>query len=229
MHVRRSTLRAAVAAAALAGASSTLQAQAANYPAFETPRIETRAFNFAIADGDDTGTQLLFQWREGMSPRMQLGLDAGFGDPDGPDSESYFFFGGALGYQLMTSRADMPLDVMLAGGLGLAHFTVADEGLNLIRVPVGVSIGHRFPLERQMAITPFAHPRLILEHCSEDCIDGDDSGFGLGFDVGVNFDLTSAAALRLSLSFANGELFEDQDAIGFGFVWHPGRARSSRR
>jgi hypothetical protein len=225
MHVRRSVLRAALGAAAFAAVSSTVQAQAANYPAFEMPRVENRAFNFAIADGGDVGTQLIFQWREGMSPRVQLGLDAGFGDPEAAGSDSYFFLGGAFGYQITRSNGEMPLDIMLASGLNVARFSFGDEDLNLIRVPVGVSLGHRFPLERAMAITPFAHPRLILEHCSEDCIDGDDTGFGLGFDLGVNFDLSAAAALRLSLSFANGELFDDEDALGFGFVWHPSGSR----
>jgi hypothetical protein len=224
MHVRRSTLRAAVAAGALLGAATSVQAQAANYPAFETPRVETRAFNFAVADGDDMGTQLLVQWREGMSPRMHLGMDAGFGDPDGGDS--YFFLGGNLGYQLATSNANMPLDVMFVAGVNAAF----SDPIDIYRIPVGVSVGHRFPLEGQMAITPFAHPRLIIDHCSEDCFGADDAtDFGLGFDLGVNFDLNPQAALRLSLSFANGELFEDQDSMGFGFVWHPGRARSSRR
>ena len=223
MHVRRSLL--AASAAAFVAVASTAGAQAANYPAFEMPRVESRAFNFAIADGDEAGTQLLFQWREGMSPRLQLGLDAGFGDPDAQGADSYLFLGGNLGYQIVTSNANMPLDMMFVAGINAAF----SDPVDIYRIPVGVSVGHRFALERSMAITPYAHPRLIIDHCSEDCFpNGDATDFGLGFDLGVNFDLNAQSALRLSLSFANGEVFEDQDAIGFGFVWHPAGARSRR-
>ena len=222
MHVRGSLLRAALGAATVALAASTLEAQAANYPTFETPRVEQRAFTFAVADGEDWGTQLLFQWREGMSPRMQLGLDAGFGDPEADGADSYTFVGGNMGYQLVTSNANMPLDVMLTAGVNAAF----SEPMNVFRVPVGVSVGHRFALERSMAITPYAHPRLIIDKCSEACFGVDDeTDFGMGFDLGVNFDLNAQSALRFSFTLANGELFEDQDAFGFGYVWSPSRRR----
>lgn len=220
MHVRRSALRAAFAAAAFAAASTTAQAQAANYPAFELPRIENRAFNFAVADGEDWGTQLLFQWREGVSPRMQLGLDAGFGDPDGFDS--YMFIGGNLGYQLMASNANMPFDMMLTAGINGAF----SDPLDVIRIPVGVSVGHRFDLEGPMAITPFAHPRLIIDHCSEDCFGPDDAtDFGLGFDIGADFAFNPQASVRFAISLSNGELFDEQDSFGLGFVWRPSGSR----
>lgn len=215
MYVRR--VVAALAAALLGSASAAdLQAQAANYPTFEMPRTEQRAFNFAVADGDAMGTSLLVQWREGMSPRMQLGLDAGFGDPDAVGADSYFFLGGSLGYQLARSNAQMPVDIMLSTGINAGFM----ENNNFFRVPVGVSVGHRFPLERAMAITPFVHPRLLLDHC-DDCFAGESTEIGLGFDLGFNFDFTQQMAVRFSASMANGELFEDQDAFGFGFVWRP--------
>lgn len=220
MHVRRSALLAAFGAAAFAAASTTVQAQAANYPAFEMPRIESRAFNFAVADGDDMGTQLLVQWREGTSPRMQLGLDAGFGDPDGGDS--YFFLGGNLGYQMTRSNPNMPLDVMLTAGINGAF----SDPVDIIRIPFGVSVGHRFDLEGPMAITPFAHPRLIIDHCSEACFGTDDkTDFGLGFDIGADFAFNPQAAVRFALSLSNGEVFEDQDSFGLGFVWRPAGVR----
>lgn len=220
MHVRRPVLRAALGAAAFAAVSSTVQAQAANYPAFEVPRIESRALNFAVADGDDWGTQLLFQWREGVSPRMQLGLDAGFGDPEGFDS--YMFLGGNLGYQLTRSNASMPLDVMLTAGINGAF----SDPIDVIRVPVGVSVGHRFDLDGAMSITPFAHPRLIIDHCSEDCFGVDDAtDFGLGFDIGADFAFNPQAAIRFAISLSNGELFDDQDSFGLGFVWRPASSR----
>lgn len=220
MHVRRSALLAAFGAAAFAAASTTVQAQAANYPAFEMPRVESRTFNFAVADGDDWGTQLLFQWREGTSPRMQLGLDAGFGDPDGGDS--YFFLGGNLGYQITRSNPNMPLDVMLTAGINGAF----SDPMDVIRIPFGVSVGHRFDLEGPMAITPFAHPRLIIDHCSEACFaGGDKTDFGLGFDIGADFAFNPQASVRFAISLSNGELFEDQDSFGLGFVWRPAGSR----
>src|SRR5215813_5162667 len=57
--------------------------QAWAYPAFQPPRVLTREFNFGVADAQSAGTSLVFQWREGLTPRTQLSLDVGFADPDG--------------------------------------------------------------------------------------------------------------------------------------------------
>ena len=51
-------------------------AQAWAYPAFQPPRVLNREFNFGVADAGHAGTTLIFQWREGLTPRTQLSFDA---------------------------------------------------------------------------------------------------------------------------------------------------------
>ena len=52
-------------------------AQGWNYPSFNHPQIMSREFNFALADGGDYGTALVFQWREGFGIRTELKFDVG--------------------------------------------------------------------------------------------------------------------------------------------------------
>ena len=197
-------------------AVSTLEAQAYNYPAFQTPRTTSREFNFGIADGDGWGTSLVFQWREPVGTRTQLALDGGFGDPESDALDAMFFFGGTLGYQLVRADADMPLDMLLTAGLNGAF-----GELEIFRVPIGVSLGHRFPLEGQLAITPFVHPRLMMEFCG-DC--GDDNEIGLGFDIGADFEFTPRMSMRLGVVLGGTDYFEDQSSFGVSLAWRPARA-----
>lgn len=194
-------------------AASGVEAQAYNYPAFQPPRTTMREFNVGVSSGDDWGTSLVFQWREPVGVRTQLSFDAGVGDPDGGDA--IFFVGGALGYQLMRAGADMPLDMLLTAGLNGMF-----GDIEIFRVPVGVSIGHRFPLEGQLAITPFVHPRLMMEFCG-DC--GDDNEVGLGFDIGADFEFTPRMSMRLGVVLGGTDYFEDQSAFGISLAWRPSR------
>src|SRR5687767_69806 len=137
-------------------------AQAWAYPAFQPPRVINREFNFGIADAGNAGTSLVFQWREGLNARTQLSFDAGFADPDGQDNGK-LLLGGGFAVMLTEATAEMPLDFLVTGGLNFA----VGEGADLVRVPVGVSIGHRFPLDEGFAITPYIHPRLSLDICTD--------------------------------------------------------------
>ena len=225
MHGRTSLVRAAFAAAALVLAAAPAGAQAFNYPSFQTPRVASREFNFGFADAD-FGTSLLFQWREGSGSRNQLSLDVGFTDVDAPagfDIDNAFFIGGQFGRQMTTSNANMPFDLMLTVGAGFATW----EDINVIRIPVGISGGRRFPLEGGLAITPYIHPRFVIANCS-DC--ADDTNLGLEFDIGGEFEFNPAFGLRLSASFGGDDTFND-DSFGVSLAWKPGRsmARSTRR
>ena len=207
-------IRVALTAAAFTVlAASTVEAQAYNYPAFQPPRTSPREFNFGVASGDDFGTSLVFQWREPVGARTQLSFDAGFGDPDNADA--VFFVGGTLGYQLARSTADMPLDLLLTAGLNGMF-----GDIEIFRVPVGVSLGRRFPLEGQLAITPYVHPRLMMEFCG-DC--GDDNEIGLGFDIGADFEFTPRMSMRLGVVLGGTDYFEDQSAFGVSLAWRPSR------
>lgn len=215
MHVRKSTIRAAFAAAALLLASAApLAAQAGSYPAFQPPRVINREFNFGLADADG-GTTLLFQWREGQGAKSQLSLDVGVMDTDGQNTDNVFLLGGQFAHQLTTARADMPFDLLLTVGANLAHA----DNFNVFRVPVGVSAGHRFPLEGGLALTPFVHPRLAFAHCG-DCVD--ESNLGVEFDFGVDFEFSPAFSLRAAGLFGDDDTFTD-DAFGISLAWRPGR------
>lgn len=185
-----------------------LGAQAWNYPSFQPPTVVSREFNFGVADAGRAGTTVLFQWREGSTPRTQFSLDAGLVAPDGGDN--LVVLGGAWAYQMHQSNSLMPLDFLLTAGAGVA----LGNGTAL-RAPVGVSIGHTFGLEGGAAVTPYVHPRISLDFC--DCGD-DDVSIGVDFDLGANFDITRALALRASAYFGGGDIF-GRNGIGFSIAW----------
>ena len=197
----------AVGALALVTASAA-EAQAYAYPSFQPSRIAEREYNFALADGGDFGTALIFQWREGLSnPKLQLTFDAGFADPD--NSDTRLILGGGLAYQLTRSSNEMPFDIVLAGGLGFSN----GDDVTIVRVPFGAVVGHRFDLEGGYAISPFVNPRLSWNRTSVN--DNSDSDTELEVDIGANFELKPNMALRLAA------VLGDADAIGVSFAWTP--------
>jgi hypothetical protein len=195
-------------------AAAPTAAQGWNYPAFRHPQIMSREFNFALADGGDAGTALLFQWREGFGIRTELNLDVGFADPDVGDSR--FIVGGGFGHRLAAATAEMPLDLLLTAG-----FYAAFGDPNIFRVPVGLSVGHRFPLEGAMAVTPFVHPRVSIDFCSDCFPGGDDTELSINFDLGVDLELSRQLSLRFAALFAGGEFFGEDDGFGISLAWKP--------
>lgn len=202
-------------------------AQAWAYPAFQPPRVINREFNFGVADAGNAGTSLIFQWREGITPRTQLSLDVGFADPDN-EGNGKLLLGGQFAGLLNTPSADMPLDFLATGGI---NFAVGD-GSDLVRVPFGVSIGHRFPLDEGFAITPYIHPRVSFDICT-DCggPDGDDNetDLGIDFDLGVSFEVSRSLSFRVSAIFGGSDPFGDSDGFGLSLAYAPaGLSRLSR-
>src|SRR5689334_20940473 len=211
---------AALAVPAAAGA------QAWAYPAFQPPRVMNREFNFGVADAGHAGTSLVFQWREGLSARQQLSFDIGFADPDG-EGNGKLLLGGQFAGLFTQQSAEMPLDFLGTVGLNMA---IGDGG-NLVRIPFGVSIGHRFPLDEGFAITPYIHPRVSLDICS-DCGKDDDNETDLGvdFDLGVNFEVTRQLSFRVSALFGGSDTFGDSDGFGISLAWSPpGLSKGNRR
>lgn len=213
MHVSTSRLRAFVAAAALFVAAAPLGAQAFAYPSFQAPRTIAHEYNFGLADSDGA-TSLLFQWRAGRGAKSQLSLD--FGVADTP-ADAALFIGGQFAQQLARSTADMPLDLLLTVGANIAN----GNDITIFRVPVGLSVGHRFPLEGGLALTPYVHPRLTFANCG-DCGLADDSDIGIEFDLGADFEFSPQFAVRLSALMAGNDTFVD-DAFGISLAWKPGR------
>lgn len=225
MTTRKVLLRAAAAAALVAASALPAAAQAWVYPAFQPPRTTTREFNFGLASADDAGTSLLAQWREGMSPKGQISGDIGFADADGGTA---FFIGGQYAHQLAVANTSTPLDFLLTIGAGFASFSPEADGAdntNIFRIPVGVSLGKRFPLEGAMSLTPYAHPRLVIENCGNCGIDGDgETEFGIELDIGADFTFTPTIGMRFGARLLGTDLSED-DAFGVSLAWTPGRTR----
>ena len=202
--------------AALLGLAAPAGAQAWNYPSFQAPRITDREYNFAVADGGQaTGTSFVFQWREGLTLGNQLSLDVGLADPDRTGTK--LLIGGQFAKQLARTSTQVPFDLLFTAGINGAF-----GGGSLLRVPFGVSVGRRFPLEGGLALTPYAHPRLAIDVCGS-CDDRDRSKVGLDFDLGADFEFSPQFALRFSAVFSGSDYFvnDSDDAFGLSLAWRP--------
>jgi hypothetical protein len=80
-------------------------------------------------------------------------------------------------------------------------------------VPIGVAVGHRFPLEGKFAITPFVHPRLSIDRVKVGSVSDTDTNIDI--DIGGSFEITEQMQVRLAATLGNG------DAVGVSFVWLP--------
>jgi hypothetical protein len=209
----RRWIRALGALALLALAGRNAAAQAWAYPSFQPPTLTQREFNFGVASASDAGTSFVFQWREQAGTKSIFWLDVGFADPKPTGADNVFFASGNYGYDLHRANADVPLDFLFTAGAG-----VAAGNNTVLRIPVGVSIGHRFPLDGGVAITPYVHPRASLDFCGG--CRSDESQLGLNFDVGANFELTRVIALRASGFFGGSNRFGD-NGIGLSLAWNP--------
>ncbi len=186
-----------------------LAAQAGFYPAFQPTRVAEREYNFGLVDWDG-GTGLLFQWREGLNSRSQFTADVGLSDGDGPaDGDGAIILGGSFHYQLMRANSELPFDMVFGAGLGLT----AGDDYNVFRIPVGVAIGHRFPLEGKYAITPYVHPRFSIDRVSAG--PANDTDTNIDIDIGGMFELNERMQIRMAATLGNG------DAVGVSFVWLP--------
>ena len=186
------------------------RAQAWAYPSFQPPRLVSREYNFGIADADGAGTSLVFQWREQTGPRNQFSFDVGIADTEGQDSDVVAFGGVGIGYRLGSANSEVPLDFLLTAGIYLA---ISNDFF--FRLPIGLSLGHRFDLDG-VAITPYMHPRLSLDFC-DDCGGSD---IGLTFDLGANFEVSRTVAIRGALIFSGSDAF-DNDGFGISVAWTP--------
>lgn len=211
---RFSSLLAFAIASALT--SHTVEAQAYSYPSFQLPTVSNRDYTAGVAASK--GTVAFFQWREGINKDMHFSLDAGLGDPEGRDNNLIVFGGATIGAQLLRATTDQPLDLLLTGGAGVA----LGAGQTTLRLPVGVSMGHRFPFEGGLALTPYVHPRVSLDVCSS-CTakNNNNSELSLNFDMGVNFEVSPKFAIRMAGSFSGSDLVGRNDSFAVGISWIP--------
>src|SRR5919199_2573226 len=210
MTTGKSSLIVAAVMGAAAVTAAPLRAQAWHYPSFQPPTIVTREFNFAVAGGGDVyGTTGIAQWREGIGPDTHFEGEIGFADPGGAGNTG-FIIGGGLGQRLVRATPDLPLDMVFTGGL------YGDFGGNssFIRMPFGVSVGHRFPLQgTRAAMIPFVHPRVSVDFCTSDC--GDiGTEVKLNFDFGADFEVTRMLSLQGLITV--GGVSAARSEVGFG-------------
>lgn len=202
-----STLAVALVGIASPFATRAAAAQSWFTPSFQVPRTSSRDYTIAVAA--NSGTSALFQWREGLDANSHFGLEGGLTDADGP-SGTKLLLGGSYAYQLARTTAEQPLDLLLTAGAGLA----VGDGPDLLRIPVGVSVGHRFELEGDLAITPYVHPRLSLDFVTGRRAEGvDRTDLALDFDLGASLEITRQLALRTSLVLSGSGGGDD---VGFG-------------
>jgi hypothetical protein len=192
-----------------------LVAQAFNYPSLQLPRASTRDYTAALAGG--SGSTLLFQWREGAGTGMHWQVDAGLADPKGP-TDPLLFGGGGIARELTRATADQPLDLLLTAGAGVA---IGGNGTTL-RVPVGLSLGHRFALDGGMALTPYVHPRVSIDVCSRCGTDRDRrSSVSLNFDLGAEWQVNRRFGVIGAISISGSDVFVSSDTFAVGLRWTP--------
>jgi hypothetical protein len=207
MKIRLSA--AALYFAVAASSSSEAAAQSGGSPSFQPPSVTVRELNFGISRLEHGLASLIFQWREGVTPRLQFGFDVGLSDGKGRSVDNQLVVGGSLGWELARESADVPLDFLLTGGvfLGAGNYGV-------LRIPVGLSVGHTFLLDGNLSLTPYAHPRLAIESC-KGC-----SVLAVDFDVGGNLQLSRTLALRVSGVFGSSDA-AGSDGFGISLAWTP--------
>jgi len=205
----------AIALVAATFGASTVSAQAWHYPTLQMPEISSRDFTFLVAGGGDYGTSGVAQWREGIAPDVMVNFDVGVATPTG---NTMFLVGAGLGYSLMKSTQETPIDLLLTGGLYGAF-----GNQSFVRIPVGVVAGHRFPLGGALAVTPFVSPRLSIDACASSC-HGVGTDLKLNFDIGAGLDVTNTIGLRAALTIGGVSSGNSQTAFGIGLTYRPNMA-----
>lgn len=205
------------AAAIVAALPFAAHAQFYAYPSFQAPRISDREYNFSATNGHDAGTSLIFQWREGVRTGSHLQLDAGFADPNVPGDDAKLVIGVTFAQSVAKHSADMPLDLVATFGAGGTF----GGGNSVFRVPVGLSVGHRFEFDVPLSVTPYAHPRLSIDRCGECRVGGHSTNLGVDVDVGVGVEISKTLELRASALFAGSDFFARDNSFGISLAWIP--------
>lgn len=205
------------AGAALTVATATAAgAQASNYPALQTARLVEREYNFMASSASRAGTAVVFQWRESLQGPWQFGVDAGLSSPPG-NGGTRAIFGMAFAFQAAKSSDDFPFDVAYTIGAG----GNVGGGYSVFRLPVGVVLGHTFDLEGQLRLTPFVHPRLSIDRCSDCNRAGGDSKLNVDVDFGVDFTVAKQVSLRLGALLGGTDYVGGSSSVAFSVAWTP--------
>lgn len=201
-----------IACAVIAVGAGAASAQAWHYPTLQVPTISSRDFSVLVAGGGDYGTSFVGQWREGIAPDVMVNFDVGLATPG---NRTLFLAGAGLGYTLMKSTEEVPIDLMLTGGL----YGAFGDG-SLVRIPVGVVAGHYFPLSGGLAVTPFVSPRLSVDICASNC-GNEGTDLKLNFDIGARLDVTKTIGVTAALTVGGLGNSPSRTSFGVGVVYRP--------
>lgn len=198
--------------AAMMLCAGAVSAQAWHYPTLQVPTISPRDFSVLVAGGGDYGTSFVGQWREGLASDVMVNFDVGLATPD---NRTLFLAGAGVGYTLLKSTQEVPIDLMLTGGL----YGAFGDG-SLVRIPIGVVAGHYFPLSGGLAVTPFVSPRLSIDVCASNC-NREGTNLKLNFDIGARLDVTKTVGVTAALTIGGLGAGSSQTAFGVGLVYRP--------
>lgn len=208
----------------LLGAGRSARGQGALVPALQRPTVSDRDYLVGMAGGG--GAALILQWREAWptaatgagASRMHWMLEQGLSDAPGTASPQPFV-GASIARTLVQGTAAQPLDGVWTAGVGAAWV----PGGVIVRVPVGVSVGHTFAGRAGWHVTPYAHPRLLLESlsCGSRGCGASRGAVALAFDVGVDAQVSPLFGVRGAVLFSGGGVVTGGDRLALGVHFTP--------
>ena len=201
--IRPRVLTALVAGTLLFGAVPA-GAQAWHYAAFQPADVQANEVNFIISGFGDYGTSFVGQYRWGIEKRTQLWADIGLASNSG---ETAFLIGIAGMWNFMTPSQDKPID--LSASLGV--YGAFESHFDIIRIPIGLDVGHTWTLDNKHTLAAFAYPRVSFDICSSGC---SGTSTNLNFDLGASYEFTKAMYGRAAFTF--GAVGDGDTQAGFG-------------
>jgi hypothetical protein len=203
LKIRPRVLAAIVAGTLLFGAAPA-GAQAWHYAAMQPADVTSNEVNFIISGFGDYGTSFVGQYRWAVEKRTQLWADIGLASASG---ETPFLIGIAGLWNFITPSPDKPIDV--SATLGVYGAFASD--IDLVRIPIGIDVGHTWTLDNKHQLQGFAYPRISFDICSSGC---SGTTTNLDFDLGVGYEFTKAMYGRAAFTF--GAVGDGDAQAGFG-------------
>lgn len=197
-------LAALVVAGMLAFSAKSAGAQAWHYAAFQPAGATPDEVNVLISFFGDYGTSFVGQYRWAIEKRTQIWVDVGVATPSG---STPFLVGVAGLWNFMTPSKDTPID--LSATLGVYGAFASGDGI--IRIPIGLDVGHTWTLNNGHDLTGWAHPRLSFDICSSGC---SGTNANLNFDLGASYAFTKVMSGRAA--FTVGAVGAGDSQGGFG-------------
>jgi len=195
---------AAIVAGIVSFSAAPSAAQAWHYAAFQPAAVTSNEADLIISGFGDYGTSFVGQYRFMIEKRTELWADIGLASVKG---YTPFLIGVAGAWNFLTPSKDRPIDLSATLGVYGAFDKVAD----LIRIPVGLNVGHTWKLSNGHDLSGFAFPRVSFDICSSHC---SGTNTNLNFDLGARYDITSAMVGMAA--FTVGAVGEGSSQGGFG-------------